>query len=132
MLSFRLWKTRRNALSPQSDPLCEGLHLTFGSLEHDIGHRLHIRHGDFTSTQPADKAQHGWPGSCAAVHGRANFGSDHTAQIGRTEREVAIDDADGLEAFQRFRNLRTGEGPEPAQADEADFLALFAHLADGN
>ena len=64
------------------------------------------------------------------VHGGANFRRHHATQIRRTEREVAIDDADGLEALQALGNLRTGKRPEPAQANEADFLAFFAQLAD--
>src|SRR5208283_634231 len=121
LLSFPALETRRNALSPQPDPLRQGLRFTFGSLEHDVGHRFHVRHSHFTSTQPTDEIQYGWPGGRPGIHGRTKFGGNDTAKIGRTEREITVDDADCFEAFQTLRDFRPGEGPEPAQPHESDF-----------
>src|SRR5271167_1364322 len=109
LLSFPALETRRNALSPQPDPLGERLHFTFGSFEDDAGHLFHVRHCYFASTQPADEIQYRWPGGRSGVHGRAKFGGHDTAQIGRTEREIAVDDADCLEAFQAFSDFRSRE-----------------------
>ena len=66
------------------------------------------------------------------VHGGTNFRCHHAAQVRRTEREVAIDYADSLEPLQAFGDLLASKRPEPAQANEADFLAFFAQLPDRN
>src|ERR1035441_5308599 len=86
-----------DALSPQPNPLCQGLRLTFGGLEHDVGHRFHVRHGYFAATQSANEANNRRSGRAAAVHGGPNFRPHYPTQVRRTEREVAIDYADGLE-----------------------------------
>src|SRR5208283_1014618 len=129
---FRLSETRRNALSPQPNPLRQGLRLTFSGLEHDIGHGFHVRHSDFAATEATNETNHRRSGAAVAVHGRANFRRHHATQVRRTEREVAINDADGFEALQALGNLWTRKRPEPAQANEAAFLAFFAQLTDCN
>src|SRR5271169_3369603 len=122
--------TRRRALSPQPDPLGQRLRFPFRSLEYDLGSLLYVWYGHFAAAQPANEANYGRPGGAAAVHGRSNFRRNNATQVRRTEREVAIDHSDGFETLQALGNLRTGKRPEPAQTDEPDFLALFAHLPD--
>src|SRR5208283_2343000 len=119
-----------SALLPQPNPLRQGLRLTLGGLEHDIAHRFHVGYGDLAATQSSDKANHRRSGAAARVHGGTYFRRHHATQVRRTEREVAIDDADSLEPLQALRNLRTGKRPEPAQPYEANFLSFIAQLAN--
>src|ERR1039458_10136983 len=102
-------------LFPQPDPLRQGLRLTFCGLEDDIGHRFHVGHGHFAATQSANEANYRRPGAAAAVHGGANFRRHDATQVRRTEREVAIEYADGLETLQTLCNLWTGKRTEPAK-----------------
>src|SRR5438105_12236 len=93
---------------------------------------FHVLNQYFASAQAADEPKYGRSGGGAGVHGRSNFGRDYAAKIGRAEREVTINDANRLKAFQALCQLNTGKWPEPAEAHEADFFALLAHLANGD
>src|SRR5208283_4945119 len=87
---------------------------SFDSLEYFLGHRFHVWYGHFAATQSADEAQYWRSGSAVAVHGGPNFGRHYATQVRRTERDVAIEYANGLEALQALANFLTGKRTEPA------------------
>src|SRR5438046_5935695 len=101
--------------------LCGGL----GLLEDLGGHRLL----DLAPAQSGDEAD-----DDRALGLRVQRGADlvveDAAVVRRSERVVAVDDADGLESAEALHDLFRWERPEPLEADEADLVALLAESPD--
>src|SRR5436309_6139324 len=101
--------------------LCGGL----GLLEDLGGHRLL----DLAPAQSGDEADND-----RALLLRVQRGADLVVQDAaverRSERVVAVDDADGLEAAKGLHDLLGREGPEPLEPHEADLVAFLAQPAD--
>src|SRR5262250_1475017 len=120
------------SLFPYAEPLRLERGLAGGRrLEAEVRGLVHVFERHLTASEAADEGQQRRPLS-SIVHGRPDLVGDDARAEGRAEGVVAVDDPDGLGALQSGDHLLRGERAEPAGPDQADLLALGAHVADSD
>src|SRR5215510_14684834 len=120
------------SLFPYAEPLRLERGLAGGRrLEAEVRSLVHVLERHLAASEAADEGQQRGPLRCI-VHGRPDLVGDDARAKGRAEGVVTVDDPDGLGALQRGDHLLRGERAEPAGPDQADLLALRAHVADAD
>jgi len=101
-----------NALIPAARSIVsQGLGLTLGGLEHDVGHLFHVGHGHFAAAQPADEAQYRRPGCCCRCTWRNELPSPPRRSGSATELRSRDQLRRLLETPPGTWQLRTGQRP---------------------